>query len=204
VESSAPGLLWEPGHESFHSTGTQGVGETGKEYINAFDLRTLDFAWRDLEFGISKGWGGVMSTATGLVAHGDDAENFVILNGYTGKPLWHFNVGQLIRALPWVTPWMESSTSLLRREAMFFPSRCLSVLTYKVENRVTNELIDDKVVRDADLVRTVMIDKPSKRLDTTTLRLAGWFWPRHSTSSLGHKSDYGLPVRRPHGAQALR
>jgi alcohol dehydrogenase (cytochrome c) len=41
-----------------------------------------------------------MSTATGLVAHGDDAETFVILNGYTCKPLWHFNVGQLIRASP--------------------------------------------------------------------------------------------------------
>jgi alcohol dehydrogenase (cytochrome c) len=41
-----------------------------------------------------------MSTATGLVAEGDNAQNFVILNGYNGKPLWHFNVGQLIRASP--------------------------------------------------------------------------------------------------------
>ena len=85
---------------TYYSTGTQGVGETGKEYINAFDLRTLDFAWRDLQIGPNKGWGGVMSTGTGLVAYGDDAQNFVILNGYTGEPLWHFNVGQLIRASP--------------------------------------------------------------------------------------------------------
>jgi glucose dehydrogenase len=63
-------------------------------------LRRLDFAWRDLQIGPNKGWGGVMSTATGLVAYGDDAQNFVILNGYTGKPLWHFNVGQLVRASP--------------------------------------------------------------------------------------------------------
>jgi alcohol dehydrogenase (cytochrome c) len=84
----------------YYSTGMRGVGETGKEYINAFDLRTLDFAWRDLQIGVNKGWGGVMSTGTGLVAYGDDAQNFVILNGYTGKPLWHFNVGQLIRASP--------------------------------------------------------------------------------------------------------
>jgi alcohol dehydrogenase (cytochrome c) len=85
---------------TYYSTGMQSVGETGKGYIDAFDLRTLDFAWRDLQFGLSKGWGGVMSTGTGLVAYGDDAQNFVILNGYTGKPLWHFNVGQLIRASP--------------------------------------------------------------------------------------------------------
>jgi len=29
-----------------------------------------------------------------------DAHNFVILDGHTGKPLWHFNVGQLIHASP--------------------------------------------------------------------------------------------------------
>ena len=68
--------------------------------INAFDLDTLDFAWRDLQIGRNKGWGGVMSTATGLVAYGDDAHNFVILDGHTGKPLWHFHVGQLIHASP--------------------------------------------------------------------------------------------------------
>ncbi len=85
---------------TYYSTGTRSLGETGKGYINAFDLRTLDFAWRDLQIGMDKGWGGVMSTATGLVAVGDDAQNFVILNGYSGKPLWHFNVGQLIRASP--------------------------------------------------------------------------------------------------------
>lgn len=90
---------FEEGH-TYYSTGMQGVSETGKAYINAFDLRTLDFAWRDLQIGLNKGWGGVMSTGTGLVAYGDDAQNFVILNGYTGKPLWHFNVGQLIRASP--------------------------------------------------------------------------------------------------------
>jgi alcohol dehydrogenase (cytochrome c) len=84
----------------YYSTGTQEAGEPGKEYINAFDLRRLDFAWRDLQIGADKGWGGVMSTATGLVAEGDNAQNFVILNGYNGKPLWHFNVGQLIHASP--------------------------------------------------------------------------------------------------------
>jgi alcohol dehydrogenase (cytochrome c) len=90
---------FEEGH-TYYSTGTRGAGEIGKGYINAFDLDTLDFAWRDLQYGMDKGWGGVMSTATGLVAYGDDAENFVILDGRSGKPLWHFNVGQLVHASP--------------------------------------------------------------------------------------------------------
>ena len=91
--------LFETGR-AYYASGTRSVNEPGKAYINAFDLNTLDFAWRDLQIGRNKGWGGVMSTATGLVAYGDDANNFVILDGRTGKPLWHFHVGQLIHASP--------------------------------------------------------------------------------------------------------
>ena len=69
-------------------------------YINAFDLDKLDFAWRDPQTGTNRGWGGVMSTTTGLVAFGDDAQNFVVLNGRTGKTLWHFNLGQMVHASP--------------------------------------------------------------------------------------------------------
>jgi alcohol dehydrogenase (cytochrome c) len=85
---------------TYYSTGMQVNDSEGKGYINAFDLRTLDFAWRDLQIGRNKGWGGVMSTATGLVAFGDDAQNFVVVDGRTGKPLWHFHVGQLVHASP--------------------------------------------------------------------------------------------------------
>jgi len=44
--------------------------------------------------------GGVMSTATGLVFFGDDAESFEAVDGATGKPLWHFNTGQTLHASP--------------------------------------------------------------------------------------------------------
>lgn len=85
---------------TYYSTGAEVVPGSGKGYINAFDLNMLDFAWRDLQIGPDKGWGGVMSTRTGLIAFGDDAENFVVADGRTGKPLWHFNVGQLVHASP--------------------------------------------------------------------------------------------------------
>ena len=91
---------FEEGH-SYYSTGThRAPGETGKGYINALSLDNLDFAWRNLQIGPNQGWGGVMSTATGLVAYGDDAQNFVVLDGHTGKPLWHFNLGQMVHASP--------------------------------------------------------------------------------------------------------
>jgi alcohol dehydrogenase (cytochrome c) len=31
---------------------------------------------------------------------GDEAQYFVVLDGRTGKPLWHFNVGQTVHASP--------------------------------------------------------------------------------------------------------
>jgi alcohol dehydrogenase (cytochrome c) len=85
---------------AYYASGIQTAGETGKGYINAFDLDTLDFAWRSLQFGRNKGWGGIMSTATDLVAFGDDGQNFVVTDGRTGKPLWHFHLGQLVHASP--------------------------------------------------------------------------------------------------------
>jgi alcohol dehydrogenase (cytochrome c) len=85
----------------YYSTGTRRPpGEVTKGYINAFDLNKLEFAWRDRQIGPTFAWAGVMSTATGLVAFEDDARNFVILDGRTGTPLWHFNVGQMPRASP--------------------------------------------------------------------------------------------------------
>jgi alcohol dehydrogenase (cytochrome c) len=84
----------------YYGSAVQTNGETGKGYINAFNLDSLDFAWRDPQFGANKGWGGVMSTATGLVVYGDDALNFVAADARTGKPLWHFHLGQLVHASP--------------------------------------------------------------------------------------------------------
>jgi alcohol dehydrogenase (cytochrome c) len=69
-------------------------------YINAFDLNTLDFAWRDRQYGAGHASAGVMSTASGLVAFGNDAEEFEIDDGRTGKPLWAFNLGQAMHASP--------------------------------------------------------------------------------------------------------
>jgi alcohol dehydrogenase (cytochrome c) len=69
-------------------------------YINAFDLNKLDFAWRDKQIGGRQAWAGVMTTAGGLVAFGNDANQFEIDDARTGKPLWAFNLGQAMHASP--------------------------------------------------------------------------------------------------------
>jgi alcohol dehydrogenase (cytochrome c) len=88
--------------QEYYSTGAgrpPGV-HPSSAYINAFDLNTLDFAWRDLQGGNDPAFAGVMSTAGGLVAFGNDADGFEIDDAHTGKPLWTFNLGRAMHASP--------------------------------------------------------------------------------------------------------
>ena len=95
----AKSVGWEPGH-SWYATGTWLSGRPRRQQINAFSLDTLGFAWRETLPGKYKGWSGLLSTASGLIAYGDDDQDFVVASAATGKALWHFSVGQLIHASP--------------------------------------------------------------------------------------------------------
>lgn len=91
---------FEEGRE-FYSTGTKHLpDENARKYLLAFDFDKGKFAWRNPQIGNSHSFAGVMTTATGLVAFGDDAEEFEIVDGRTGASLWHFNVGQSLHASP--------------------------------------------------------------------------------------------------------
>jgi len=93
-ESFKEGELWYGGGER------RPPGVTQKASIVAFDMDTLDYKWRDNLIGGAWSWAGVMSTATGLLAYGDDDGNFVMVDAKTDKPLWHFSMGQQIYASP--------------------------------------------------------------------------------------------------------
>jgi alcohol dehydrogenase (cytochrome c) len=86
----------------YYGTGAEspkeGSPDTG--YLNAFALNTLDFAWRDQLPGPANASAGVMSPASGLVAFGNDNEEFEIDDAHTGKPLWTFKLGLSIHASP--------------------------------------------------------------------------------------------------------
>ena len=85
----------------YYSTGVKHLpDEKAQKYLLAFDLRTGEFAWRYPQMGNGHSFAGVMTTASGLVAFGDDAEEFEIVDGRTGASLWHFNVGQPLHASP--------------------------------------------------------------------------------------------------------
>jgi alcohol dehydrogenase (cytochrome c) len=44
--------------------------------------------------------GGTLTTAGGLLFFGDDSESFEAVDASTGRVLWHFNTGQMMRASP--------------------------------------------------------------------------------------------------------
>jgi alcohol dehydrogenase (cytochrome c) len=69
-------------------------------YINAFDLKKLKFAWRKLLPGDGHAVSGVVSAAGGVVAFGNDAQEFEVDDAHTGKRLWQFELDDLMRASP--------------------------------------------------------------------------------------------------------
>ena len=93
-ESFAEGQLWYGGDEK------RPPGVTQKAAIVAFDMDTLDYKWRDSLIGGTWSWAGVMSTATGLLAYGDNDGDFVMVDAKTDKHLWHFSMGQQIYSSP--------------------------------------------------------------------------------------------------------
>jgi alcohol dehydrogenase (cytochrome c) len=86
---------------TYYSTGTKRPpNDFSEKVLLAFNPQTRTFAWRYPQVGDGHSWGGVMTTATGLVFFADDADFFEAADGKTGKSLWHFNTGQTLHASP--------------------------------------------------------------------------------------------------------
>ena len=87
--------------EMYYSTGVKRIpSENSQKVLLAYNLDTATLAWKYPQAGQAHSSGGTMTTAGGLVFFGDDAESFDAVDAATGKPLWHFNVGQGITASP--------------------------------------------------------------------------------------------------------
>lgn len=87
--------------KAYYSTGAKhSPNEDAHKSLLAFDPSTATFAWKYRQIGDSHSFGGVMTTATGLVFFADDGQSFEAVDGRTGKSLWHFNTGQHLHASP--------------------------------------------------------------------------------------------------------
>src|ERR1700722_8936100 len=87
--------------KEYYSTGTKrDPNAKSSQVLLAFDSQTRKFVWRYPQAGDSHGWGGVMSTASGLVFFAANQGFFEAAGATTGKSLCHFNTGQSLHASP--------------------------------------------------------------------------------------------------------
>jgi len=87
--------------ETFYNTGTNhSSGEKSQKILLALSPADGKAVWRYPQVGRARSWGGTLTTAGGLLFFGDDSESFEAVDASTGRALWHFNTGQVIRASP--------------------------------------------------------------------------------------------------------
>jgi alcohol dehydrogenase (cytochrome c) len=87
--------------KEYYSTGVKrDPGKRSEQTLLAFNPLKGTFPWRYQEATDSHGYGGVMTTATGLLFLADNHHLFEAVDATTGKSLWHFNTEQNLHASP--------------------------------------------------------------------------------------------------------
>jgi len=90
---------WEPG-KGFMG-GTFGAApEPAQRVLRAIDIQTGKVTWELPQFGAVDSWGGVLSTAGGVVIFGDDSGALSAADARSGKPLWSFQTSQVWKSSP--------------------------------------------------------------------------------------------------------
>jgi PQQ-dependent dehydrogenase (methanol/ethanol family) len=62
--------------------------EPGRKYLRALDIETGKRVWEVPQIGPADSWGGVLSTAGGVVFFGEDSGAFAAVDAKTGRDLW--------------------------------------------------------------------------------------------------------------------
>jgi alcohol dehydrogenase (cytochrome c) len=77
------------------------VPGASEHILRAIDINTGDIRWELPETpGTTNGWGGTLSTVTGLVFFGEESGEFAVADAATGKVLWTFFGNQNWKASP--------------------------------------------------------------------------------------------------------
>jgi alcohol dehydrogenase (cytochrome c) len=93
-------MEWEAGKGFMGGSFGQAPGEPAQRVLRAIDIRTGKAAWELPQTGAVNSWGGVLSTASGVVFFGEDSGALMAADASTGKPLWSFQTSQLWKASP--------------------------------------------------------------------------------------------------------
>ena len=91
---------WEAGKGFMGGSFRQAPDEPAQRVLRAIDIRTGKPAWELPQLGAVNSWGGVLSTAGGVVIFGEDSGALMAADAAHGKPLWSFQTSQLWKASP--------------------------------------------------------------------------------------------------------
>jgi alcohol dehydrogenase (cytochrome c) len=93
-------MEWEAGKGFMGGSFKQAPDEPAQRVLRAFDIQTGKPVWELPQTGAVDSWGGVLSTAGGLVIFGEDSGALAAADAATGKPLWSFQTNALWKASP--------------------------------------------------------------------------------------------------------
>jgi alcohol dehydrogenase (cytochrome c) len=91
---------WEAGKGFMGGSFVQAPGEPAQRVLRAIDIQSGKIVWELPQTGPVTSWGGVLSTAGGVVMFGDDSGEMAAADAVTGKPLWSFQTNQNWKASP--------------------------------------------------------------------------------------------------------
>ena len=91
---------WAAGKGYMGGSFVQAPGEPAQRVLRAIDIRTGKAAWELPQVGPVSTWGGVLSTAGGVVIFGDDSGAMSAADAANGKRLWSFQMNQPWKASP--------------------------------------------------------------------------------------------------------
>ncbi len=74
--------------------------EPPRRYLRAIEMQTGNIAWELDQKIPAPNYGGVLSTAGGLVFYSESSGGFAAVDAKTGRTLWHFETSQPPKASP--------------------------------------------------------------------------------------------------------
>jgi alcohol dehydrogenase (cytochrome c) len=90
---------WEAG-KGFMGGSFAPAPEPAQRLLRAIDIKTGKAVWALPQTGTVNSWGGVLSTAGGIVIFGEDSGALMAADASTGKALWNFQTSALWKASP--------------------------------------------------------------------------------------------------------
>ncbi|MCC6590414.1 MAG: PQQ-dependent dehydrogenase, methanol/ethanol family [Bryobacterales bacterium] len=91
---------WKAGQSHYGGDTRNIPEEKGQKILRALNIQTGEVVWELPQDGPAITWGGVLSTAGGVVFFGHDDGSFAAADAKSGKLLWQFQANQLWKASP--------------------------------------------------------------------------------------------------------